>query len=104
MQCPWGQKAFPGYLGPDRAAWAEYDACELMRSRGSLPASSWSTRARTTRSWWSSSSPSSWRRRREATGQPLTLRWQAGYDHGYYFIQTFVADHVAHHAQALGAG
>ena len=89
-QCPWGQKAFSGYLGADSAAWAEHDACELLRAAARCPGSCWSTRARPTSSWPSSSSPSSWPRPAAATGQELTLRRHPGYDHSYWFIQTFI--------------
>jgi S-formylglutathione hydrolase len=103
-QCPWGEKAFTGYLGPDRAAWAEHDACELLRSRGPLPCQLLVDQGLDDKFLAEQLKPELMEAAAEATGQRLTLRRHAGYDHSYWFIQTFVADHVAHHAQALGAG
>jgi S-formylglutathione hydrolase len=103
-QCPWGEKAFTGYLGPDRAAWAEHDACELLRSRGPLPCQLLVDQGLGDKFLALQLKPELLEAAAEATGQRLTLRRHAGYDHSYWFIQTFVADHVAHHAHALGAG
>ena len=103
-QCPWGEKAFTGYLGPDRAAWASHDACELLRSRGPLPCQLLVDQGLDDKFLAEQLKPELLEAAAEATGQRLTLRRHAGYDHSYWFIQTFVADHVAHHAQALGAG
>lgn len=103
-QCPWGEKAFTGYLGPDRAAWAGHDACELLRSRGPLPCQLLVDQGLDDKFLAEQLKPELLEAAAEATGQRLTLRRHAGYDHSYWFIQTFIADHVAHHAQALGAG
>jgi S-formylglutathione hydrolase len=102
MRCPWGEKALSGYLGADRESWRAYDATELAAASG-------------------------WRREVlvdqgtaddflaeqlkphllldafRAAGIPLTLRYQAGYDHSYYFMASFMADHLAHHARFLNA-
>ena len=99
-QCPWGHKAFAGYLGPDRTAWAAYDACELMRAKPfareilvdqGLADKFLSEQLR----------PELLENAAKASGQKLTVRRQAGYDHGYFFIQSFVADHLAHHKRHL---
>jgi len=103
-QCPWGAKAFAGYLGPDRTAWAEHDACELLRARGPLPCQLLVDQGLDDKFLAEQLKPELLEAAAEETGQRLTLRRHAGYDHSYWFIQTFVADHVAHHAQALGAG
>ncbi len=103
-QCPWGEKAFTGYLGPDRAAWAGHDACELLRSRGPLPCQLLVDQGLDDKFLAEQLKPELLEAAAEATGQRLTLRRHAGYDHSYWFIQTFMADHLAHHAQALGAG
>lgn len=99
--CPWGEKAFTGYLGTDRARWQAHDACALIAAGHRAPAllvdqglsDGFLSQLHTDRL--------------EATcrdaGQPLTLRRHDGYDHGYYFISTFMADHLHHHAVALSA-
>ena len=99
MSCPWGEKALGGYLGPDRAAWRAHDACALIEDGARLP-TCWSTRARPTISSRASSSRSCWRRPARAAGIPLTLRRQEGYDHSYFFIATFIEDHLRWHAGA----
>jgi S-formylglutathione hydrolase len=99
-QVPWGQKAFAAYLGDDRAAWKAYDTVELIRQapeklrllvdqgdadeflHGQLH-------------------PERLQSAADAAGHPLTLRLQPGYDHSYYFIASFIGDHLAHHAEAL---
>ncbi|WP_072622226.1 S-formylglutathione hydrolase [Spirulina major] len=102
MQCPWGEKAFTGYLGSDRTLWATYDGTELVKttvwdqpilidqgeadpflSQGQLNPDQFAAACAT-------------------RGLDLTLRYQPGYDHSYYFITSFMADHFAHHAAALG--
>lgn len=105
MQCPWGVKAFTGYLGEDRAAWALHDATEIVRARTHRPA------GRSPRILIDQGladpflerelKPQLFEAACDEAGYPLTLRRHAGYDHGYYFIATFVADHLRHHANAL---
>jgi len=101
-QCPWGEKAFGGYLGSDRAAWAEYDATELIAKRG------WHSEILIDQGsaddfLESQLKPELFQKACEATGAKLTLRIQEGYDHSYYFIATFMEDHFAHHARQLKA-
>lgn len=100
MQCPWGTKAFSNYLGADQAAWREYDASELIKARPS--------RAKILIDQGSADQfleeqlkPEILVQACEDAGQHFELRMQAGYDHSYYFIQTFMADHLRHHAAAL---
>jgi S-formylglutathione hydrolase len=102
-QVPWGQKAFTGYLGPDTGQWATYDASEVMAGvkdaarrppilidqgladqflEKQLNHAPFEAAAR-------------------KVGYPVTLRRHEGYDHGYYFISTFVEDHLRHHARIL---
>ncbi|MGH0037516.1 MAG: S-formylglutathione hydrolase [Myxococcota bacterium] len=99
-RCPWGEKAFGAYLGDDREAWRAHDACELAAHAG-----------------WSSPilvdqgdadpfleeqlKPGLFREACAAAGIPLELRLQPGYDHSYYFIASFMGDHLAHHARLL---
>jgi S-formylglutathione hydrolase len=104
-ECPWGQKAFTGYLGTDRAGWREYDATLLMlevkdAKRGPRIlidqglADQFLEREL---------HPQRFEEACARAGYPLTLRWHEGYDHGYYFISTFIDDHLRHHAQVLRA-
>jgi S-formylglutathione hydrolase len=101
-QCPWGQKAFTGYLGTDTAAWAEHDACALLQSRGPLPDELLVDQGLADKFLTEQLKPELLKAAAAATGQRLTLRRHPGYDHSYWFIQSFVADHIAHHARALG--
>ncbi len=99
-QCPWGRKAFSGYLGADRAAWAEYDATELV-ARRPHPATILIDQGDGDRFLAEQLLPARFSAACRASGQALTLRMQPGYDHSYYFIQTFIADHLRHHARGL---
>ncbi len=102
LACPWGHKALGGYLGPDRTVWRDYDACALITDGARLPAllvdqgSDDGFLAEQLK-------PELLEAVCEAAGQPLTLRMQPGYDHSYYFISTFMAEHVAWHAEHLRA-
>ena len=104
MQCPWGQKAFAGYLGEDRAAWAEHDASELMKARRvpAYPGGILIDQGLADKFLAEQLHPEAFEAACAAVGQPLTLRRHAGYDHGYYFIASFVDDHLRHHATQLG--
>ncbi len=100
---PWGVKAFTRYLGADRARWAEWDACELLRNAGSAVFESILVdQGLDDRFIESQLRPQDLVLACEAAGQPLELRRHDGYDHGYYFISTFVEDHLRFHAQRLG--
>ena len=100
-QVPWGEKAFAAYLGADRDAWRAWDACALIAGAAErLPLlvdqgeadEFLATQLR----------PELLEKACDASGHPLQLRRHAGYDHSYYFIASFVGDHFAHHARALG--
>jgi S-formylglutathione hydrolase len=99
-QVPWGEKAFAAYLGPERAAWRDYDATELMR-RKKFPGPILIDQGLADQFLAVQLKPELFEAACAASGQALTLRRHAGYDHGYYFIQTFVADHLKHHAAGL---
>ncbi len=104
-QCPWGEKAFTGYLGADRAAWADHDATELMRRQPAAPFPAGILVDQGLDDKFLAQGqllPERFEAACAAAGQPLALRRHAGYDHGYYFVSTFVADHLAHHRRALG--
>lgn len=102
-RCPWGEKAFTGYLGSDRAAWAQYDASELMaRQQGApFPAGILVDQGLDDQFLQSQLHPEAFAAACQAVGQPLTLRRHSGYDHSYYFITSFIADHIRHHATQL---
>ena len=97
---PWGEKAFTGYLGPDREAWAAWDASLLMRKRP-YPGPILVDQGKEDQFLASQLHPEALEDAAQASGQELTLRRQPG-DHSYWFIQSFVSDHIAHHARLLG--
>jgi len=103
MHCPWGRKAFGGYLGEDRAQWAAHDASELMRLQRSAPypGGILIDQGLSDKFLAEQLHPDAFETACAAAGQPLTLRRHAGYDHGYYFIASFVDDHLRHHAKQL---
>ncbi len=100
MQCPWGVKAFGGYLGEDRSAWAAHDATELIQAGARVPPLL-VDQGLADKFLAEQLHPHRFEAACQAAGQPLTLRRHAGYDHGYYFIASMVADHLRHHAAAL---
>ena len=100
-QVPWGQKAFAGYLGEDRGQWAEHDAVALLQSGKRLPGTLLVDQGTGDKFLERELRPELLRAACERAGQPLRLRLHEGYDHGYYFIATFVEEHLRHHAQAL---
>ncbi len=101
MRCPWGLKALSGYLGPDRTAWRAYDSCALIEDG-----------ARLSRLFVDQGTADGFLEQQlhpdyleaacKSAGIPLTLRRQEGFDHSYFFIATFIADHLRYHATALG--
>lgn len=102
-KCAWGEKAFGLYLGADRALWNQHDASELMRaSKTSFPAGILVDQgAEDIFLADGQLQPEAFEVACAAVGQPLTLRRHAGYDHGYYFVSTFMADHLAFHRERL---
>jgi S-formylglutathione hydrolase len=102
-RAPWGEKAFERYLGPDRRRWADHDATALIEA-GRRAGPILVDQGLADKFLPEQLHPDALEAACASAGQPLTLRRHAGYDHGYYFIATFVGDHLSHHAQALGAG
>jgi S-formylglutathione hydrolase len=102
-QCPWGRKAFAGYLGSDEALWAEHDATALMARLHAAPYPGGILIDQGLADKFLSEQlhPHLFEAACARTGQALQLRWHSGYDHGYYFISTFMADHLNHHARQL---
>ena len=99
-QVPWGEKAFTAYLGPDRAAWADYDACALVRKRPSS-ADILIDQGEADPFLAEQLRPELFEAACAEAGQTLTLRRQAGYDHSYWFIASFMEDHLRWHAERL---
>jgi S-formylglutathione hydrolase len=99
-QVPWGEKALGGYLGDDRIAWRQYDACALIED-GARVAELLVDQGDADAFLVEQLQPERLRDACAAAGIDLTLRMQPGYDHSYYFISTFMADHVAWHAARL---
>ncbi|HSC79979.1 MAG TPA: S-formylglutathione hydrolase [Chitinolyticbacter sp.] len=99
-QVPWGRKAFTAYLGTDQAAWAAYDAVALIRDakeRLSLLID----QGEADEFLSSQLKPELLAATCQTANHPLTLRRHPGYDHSYYFIGSFIGEHIAHHASAL---
>ena len=99
-QVPWGRKALPRYLGADSAAWADYDACELVR-RQTFPGTILIDQGDADPFLEAQLKPELCDQACAEAGQTLLLRRHAGYDHSYWFIASFVEDHLRHHAGAL---
>lgn len=102
LACPWGEKALNGYLGADRAAWRPYDACALIADGARLP-ELLVDQGDADPFLADQLKPALLDAACRAAGLPLTLRMQPGYDHSYYFIATFMPDHVGWHAERLKA-
>jgi S-formylglutathione hydrolase len=100
VDVPWGEKAFGAYLGPDRAAWQEFDASVLM-GRTPFPGPVLVDQGLADKFLPGQLRPEALEAAAHRSGQVLTLRRHEGYDHSYWFIQTFIADHLEHHAREL---
>jgi len=101
-QCPWGHKAFGNYLGPDRTVWAAYDATELMgKAQTPFPGGILVDQGLADAFLAEQLHPDAFEAACVQARQPVDLRRHEGYDHGYYFISTFMEDHLRFHAQRL---
>lgn len=102
-ECPWGHKALGNYLGQDRDTWGNYDACRLMENLGDASARSeiLIDQGLSDQFLEEQLHPHLFEQACDKVGQTLTLRRHKGYDHGYFFIQTFMDDHLQHHAEIL---
>lgn len=99
-QVPWGEKAFTAYLGEDRDTWRAYDAVELMKTaQDRLPLLI--DQGDADEFLESQLKPQLLQATAGALNHPLTLRMQPGYDHSYYFISSFIGEHIAYHARSL---
>lgn len=99
-QVPWGRKALTAYLGADAGRWQDWDAVQLLaRARERLPIL---IDQGEQDEFLDQLRPDLLREACRAAGHPLELRMRAGYDHSYYFIASFIGEHIAHHARAMG--
>lgn len=103
INCPWGQKAFTGYLGTDREEWKKWDATELVKTYKGPPFSYVFIDQGKADNFLSEGQllPENFVQSAQDGGVPVVLRMQEDYDHSYYFIATFIEDHIRHHAAAL---
>ena len=101
MRCPWGEKALTGYLGTDRARWREYDATALIEERGWRGPALLVDQGTADQFLETQLKPGLLEEACRRAGVPLTLRLQAGYDHSYFFIATFIEEHLRFHARNL---
>ena len=99
-ECPWGEKAFSNYLGHDRAEWFKHDASQLVLEKGKLFNEVLIDQGLKDQ-FYSQLHPEKFQQACNKVGQKLTLRFHEGYDHGYYFIQSFIDDHLQFHALQL---
>jgi S-formylglutathione hydrolase len=97
---PWGTRAFAAYLGPDQDTWRQHDACALLATHR-FPGPVLVDQGDADKFLATQLRPDALAHACASAGQPLQLRMHAGYDHSYFFIATFIADHLAHHAAAL---
>jgi S-formylglutathione hydrolase len=102
MRCPWGEKAFTAYLGSDRESWKPYDTTELVKASPS-GAKLLIDQGAADQFLEDQLKPDLLVEACEDAGQHFELRLQPGCDHSYFFIQTFIEDHLRHHAAELGA-
>ncbi|MGB1408545.1 S-formylglutathione hydrolase [Alloalcanivorax venustensis] len=104
-QCPWGEKALGGYLGDDREAWEEWDACELIATGAPAPAEIKVDQGEADNFYQDGQlRPEALEAACKKAGVPLTLRMLPGYDHSYFFIASFIDDHLRYHAHHLRSG
>ncbi len=100
MQCPWGQKAFSGYLGDVKETWKQYDAVELI-ALGNRSGKILIDQGGADDFLESQLKPDVFKKACEAVGQSVDLRIHPGYNHSYYFIASFIGDHIKFHAESL---
>lgn len=103
LQCPWGKKAFDGFLGGDLKAARRYDATALIDDGARFAGTMLVDQGEADKFLVEQLKPELLEAACKRAGQALQLRRHPGYDHSYYFISTFIADHMAHHAAALSS-
>ena len=100
IECPWGQKAFTNYLGEDQASWKAHDATQLVQTKGALYDEVLIDQGLSDQFYFQLN-PAMFKDACDQVGQKLTLREHEGYDHGYFFIQSFIDDHLQFHTLQL---
>ncbi|KAK9922094.1 hypothetical protein M0R45_030575 [Rubus argutus] len=101
INCPWGQKAFSNYLGGNKTDWEEYDATCLVKKVNDVSATILIDQGDADKFLHDQLLPHKFAEACSSAKVPLLLRMQPGYDHSYFFISTFIDDHIRHHAQAV---
>ena len=104
IESPWGLKAFTGYLGAFRGAWSQYDATELVKAGRRFESGILIDQGSADKFLADQLKPGLFEAACKAAGQSLELNLRDGYDHGYFFIQTFIANHLEWHAKRLAGG
>lgn len=102
INCPWGQKVLPAYLGDNMAAWRKHDACALLEDKGAIEADILVDQGLADNFLEEQLKPELLEAAAAACGQSLEVRRQVGYDHSYFFIASFMEDHLRFHAERLG--
>jgi S-formylglutathione hydrolase len=100
INCPWGEKALGRYIGSNKADWEQYDTCALL-AQAKEKLHILVDQGQDDGFLVNQLKPELLQAASIASKHPLTLRLHAGYDHSYFFIASFIADHIAHHADAL---
>lgn len=105
-QCPWGQKALTAYLGPNEAPWADYDACKLLESAGDRSGypGILVDQGASDQFLEEQLKPELFEKAAQQSRQRLELRMQPGFDHSYFFVSSFIGDHLRHHMAILDGG
>ncbi|XP_071078688.1 S-formylglutathione hydrolase-like isoform X1 [Haliotis cracherodii] len=104
VNCPWGQKAFSGYLGDNKEAWQEYDACCLVKKYNGPPLEILVDQGKSDNFLTQNQLlPDNLTQACAESKMPIVMRMQEGYDHSYFFIASFIDDHIRHHARFLKA-
>uniref|UniRef100_A0A0G4H970 S-formylglutathione hydrolase n=1 Tax=Chromera velia CCMP2878 TaxID=1169474 RepID=A0A0G4H970_9ALVE len=101
IEVPWGKKAFSGYLGDDQEQWKMYDACELMKTYKGPDLHILIDQGTADSFLADQLKPENLDKVCKARAMPISIRLQEGYDHSYYFISSFIDEHIAHHARFL---
>ena len=99
---PWGRKAFSNYLGPDETEWAHYDATLILAERGASPAHILIDQGTSDQFLVEQLRPELFAEAARKAGQKATINMREGYDHSYFFVASFIADHLRWHREALG--
>ena len=103
MRCPWGAKAFKGYLGEDQADWTSYDSCELLNAGMKHPSKILIHQGSKDEFLGEQLQTENFAAAARRAGQDHAIKYAEGYDHGYYFVTTFIDEHIRHHARIMNS-